>query len=78
LGAYPPNNISLNEILRFTQFALWSNSRSYFTNATMPKIFHQNPDLMTVLQSPCSPAFIFEIVSDEARVARDILALDQK
>ncbi len=58
--------------------ALRAPSPETSANATMPKIFHHNPDLMTVLQSPCSPAFIFEIASDEARITRDILALDQK
>jgi hypothetical protein len=47
-------------------------------NATTPEILHHNADLITVLQAPCSPAFIFEIPSDEARIARDILALDKK
>lgn len=58
--------------------ALRAPSPETSANATMPKIFHHNPDQLTVLQSPCSPAFIFEIASDEARITRDILALDQK
>lgn len=47
-------------------------------SATTPKILHHNSGLMTVLQAPCSPAFIFEIPSDEAMITRDILALDQR
>lgn len=37
-----------------------------------------SPDMMTVLQAPCSSPFIFEIASDEARIARGILALNRK
>jgi hypothetical protein len=58
--------------------ALRTPSLETSASATMPKKLPHNPDLMTVVQAPCSRAFIFESASDEARIIRDILALDQK
>lgn len=58
--------------------ALRAPSPSTSASAATPKILHHNSDLMTVLQAPCSPAFIFEIPSHEAMITRDILALDQR
>ena len=35
---------------------------------------HREPNVMSVLQEPCSRALMFEISSNEARITRDILA----
>ena len=58
--------------------ALRVPSSAASAGAVMPKGFYRNPDHITVLQAPCSGAFIFELSSDEARITRDILTLNQK
>lgn len=35
---------------------------------------HREPNVMSVLQEPCSRALMFEVSSNEARITRDILA----
>lgn len=58
--------------------ALRASPSEASASATMPEKPHRGPELMTVLQAPCSGAFILRIPSDEARIARDILSLHQK
>lgn len=69
-----PNDMDRGPLL----IALRAPSTETSASATMPQNPRQNPDIMTVFQAPCSPAFIFEISSDEARITRDILMFDQK
>lgn len=58
--------------------ALRAPSSETSASPTMPEISYRKPNLMTVLQAACSGGFIFEISSDEARVTRDILAINPR
>ncbi|MBL9066207.1 MAG: hypothetical protein JNN10_07930 [Sphingopyxis sp.] len=69
-----PNEMGQRQFL----IALRAQRSEISASATTPKKPHDGRELMTVLQAPCSGAFILRIPSEEARIARDILSFQTK